>query len=112
MTENKMMKGFHGMVNAELIAFINEAMAELSTAWASVGDDVVENNPDKLIKLLMDEYNWIHENDRFGNKAYKTTSYPASTPPLPTDEFRITLVNPKGQRAGCLYVDVRAWGRY
>jgi hypothetical protein len=112
MPENKPLKGFHGVVDADVIAFISEAMAEVSTAWSQLTEEQLNDDPDQLIKVLMDNYNWTHENDKFGNKAYKSMKYACSTPALDTDEFRITIVNPKGKRAGMLSMDIRPWGQY
>jgi len=109
MYDNKPLKGFHGIVNLDVIDFIDTALTEITAVW---DDDCVAENPDAVLKRLMDEYGWVHENDKFANKVYKATAYPASTPPLPSDQFRVTLLNPKGTRNGALYLDMRAWGQY
>jgi hypothetical protein len=109
MTENYPMKGFHGMVNQEVLDFLWEARKEIDDVYT---DEVAEKNPDQIVTELCQLPGWIHERDKFGNKAYKTTTYPASVPPQDTDELRITVVNPSGKRSGALYLDIRAWGQY
>jgi hypothetical protein len=109
MVDNHPMKGFHGMLNQELLDFFWDVRKEVDDVYT---DAEAEENPDAIIDALCQLPGWIHEKDRFGNKAYRTTTYPASVPPLNTDELRITVVHPSGKRSGALYLDVRAWGQY
>ena len=104
MPENKPMKGLHVMLNQDLLDFLWEARKEIDDIYT---DELNEKNPATVL-VRLGKIGWTTVSDKFGTKAYKSVTYPASNPPLSTDELRVTLIN----RKGALYLDIRPWGQY
>ena len=110
---NKPMKGCHVMINEKLIEFLQDTLGDLippvlgGRQPAAYSDDLCDRAPETVLSKLEDK-GWTIENDKFGRKAYRAIQFPASTPPLPTDEFRVSVVLQKG----VLKLDIRPWGQY
>lgn len=112
MSDNKPMKGLHVMVNDRLIEFLQDALYDLvptainndETAYT---DELNDQNPEQVLRNL-EKKGWTRVDDRFGKKVYRAMPYPASTPPRPEDEIRVTIVLNKG----ALKIDMRCWGEY
>ncbi len=102
--QNRPMKGFHGMFNQELLEHFGKALDDLTEVY---DDEAADESPGEILAGL-EERGWHKEKDKFGDKRYITTSYPASSPPLSTDELRISVI----LRKGALYFDLRPWGQY
>jgi hypothetical protein len=110
------MKGCHVMLNEELLEFLQEALYDLvpyaneqdyTDPEPAYTDELCDSNPEQVLKNL-EAKGWTRTDDKFGKKAIKSMQYPASTPPLETDEFRVSVVLQKG----VLKLDIRPWGVY
>jgi hypothetical protein len=105
---NKPMKGVNVWLNAELLNFLAGCMEDLYGEKGVWSDDVADTNPKKILDAL-GKLGWERTKDAYGDKAIKSTHYPASTPPLVTDELRATVVL---KRSGVLALDIRPFGMY
>ena len=115
MPENQRMKGLYIMPNAETLQFLFDCLEDLmgngalpednGGAW---DDDVCDENPVRILNAL-ESIGWIRVKDKFADKAYRTMHYPASTPPLASDELRFTMLLKKD---GSMHLDLRPWGQY
>jgi hypothetical protein len=100
------MKGIHLYLNEEILAFLAGALETLygEGIW---DDDIAQKHPEKILDML-EKAGWVRHNDKFGDKAILSTTYPASTPPQSTDELRVTVILQKE----VLKLDCRLWGVY
>jgi hypothetical protein len=118
--ENMRMKGIYILPNAKTLDFLHGALEDLvgdefdliskhdapnDGAW---DDDIADESPVRILDSLEHDYGWIRVKDKYADKAYKSMHFPASTPPRPTDELRVTVL----LKNGALHLDIRPWGQW
>lgn len=93
-------KGFFGIASEDTLAFLAEALREVTEAYEEGGGDAGhDEEPKNILKALLSTDGWTAENDRFGKKAFKSI-------PVGEGAYRVTLVlTAKGE----LKIDIRNW---
>jgi len=108
--ENKPMRAGQFTLNADVLVFLKDAIDLLGGTDMSdpIWDDDVADRAPQLILAELEKAGWTRYQDKYGDHAYTTTTYPASNPPRSTDVLRINVVSVKG----VLKLDIRPWGQY
>lgn len=74
-------------------------------------DEMIDEKPGYILDLL-EAKGWMRVKDNFADKVIKSMQWPASTPALDSDEFRVTIYIKNKPKGGKPYMDIRPWGRW